>query len=133
MSDSTSQVEQKAQETAERTKGQLRSQVEQRSTQAGESVTAAAKDVRSMGEQLRAQGKDGAAKVADQTAQRAEQLGGYLTESDAGRILADVEDVARRQPWAVVAGGLLAGFAASRFLKASSRKRYRSPIETGSI
>jgi hypothetical protein len=119
------QAEEKAHEAAERTKGQLRSTVDQRSSQAGERVTTAAGDVRSVGEQLRAQGKDGAAKLADQTAERAEKLGGYLKGSDADRILADVEDVARRQPWAVVAGGLVLGFAASRFLKASSRERYR--------
>jgi len=35
-----------------------------------------------------------------------------------------VEDFGRRQPLAVVAIGLVAGFAASRFLKASSSSRY---------
>jgi hypothetical protein len=37
-----------------------------------------------------------------------------------------VEDFGRRQPWAVIAGGLALGFAASRFLKASSSRRYES-------
>ena len=46
------------------------------------------------------------------------------SESDADRILRDVEDFGRRQPLAVAAIGLAAGFAASRFLKASSRSRY---------
>ena len=83
-------------------------------------------DVRSVGEELRKQGKDGPAKVADQAAERADKLGGYLQDADAERILRDVEDFARRQPWAVVAGGLAVGFLASRFLKASSQQRYRS-------
>jgi hypothetical protein len=111
---------------AEQAKDQLRSQVDQRSQQAGEKVATAADDMRSVGEQLRAQGKEGPAKLADRTADRAEKLGGYLTRSDADRILADVEDLARRQPWAVVGGGLLVGFAASRFLKSSSGQRYRT-------
>lgn len=39
-------------------------------------------------------------------------------------MLRDVEDFGRRQPLAVAAVGLALGFAASRFLKASSRSRY---------
>ena len=57
-------------------------------------------------------------------------FGGYLKDADADRILHDVEDLGRRQPWAVIAGGLAVGFMASRFLKASSSERYRS--STGS-
>ena len=48
----------------------------------------------------------------------------YLRESDADRILSDVEDFGRRQPWAVIAGGVALGLVASRFLKASSTRRY---------
>lgn len=119
------QAQEKAQQAADQAKGQLRSQVDQRSTEVGEKVTTTAADIRSVGEQLRAQGKEGPAKLSDQAAQHAERIGGYLTQSDPDRILADVEDFARRQPWAVVAGGLALGFAASRFLKASSTQRYR--------
>jgi hypothetical protein len=79
-----------------------------------------------VGEELRRQGKEGPAKLADQAADRADRLGSYLQDSDADRILRDVEDFGRRQPWAVVAGGLALGFLASRFLKASSRDRYES-------
>jgi hypothetical protein len=106
--------------------------VDQRSTQAGEQVTTTASDLRSVGETLREQGKDKPAQLADQAAERTEQLGSYLTESDADKILGDVEDFARKQPWAVVAGGLLLGFAASRFLKASSSQRYSQRSSNGS-
>jgi len=122
------QAQEKAQEVAQQAKGQLRGQVDQRSTQAGEKVTTTAQDIRTVSEQLRSQGKDGPAKLADQAAQRAERLGSYLKESDADRILGDVEDLARRQPWAVVAGGIAIGFAASRFLKASSQQRYQTRV-----
>ena len=40
------------------------------------------------------------------------------------RILADLEDFGRRQPLAVMGLGVVAGFVASRFIKASSRERY---------
>jgi hypothetical protein len=42
-----------------------------------------------------------------------------------------VEDFARRNPWAVAAGGLVLGLAASRMLKASSSQRYRSSLSNG--
>ena len=125
------QAQEKAQEAKQQAGGKLREQVDQRSNEAGEQVTTAASDLRTVGEQLREQGKETPAKLAEQAAERTDQLGSYLTESDADKILRDVEDFARRQPWAVVAGGLVLGFAASRFLKASSSQRYgersRSP------
>jgi len=120
------QAQEKAGEAAQQAKGQLRTQVDQRSTQAGEQVTSTATDIRSVADSLREQGQDKPAQLAQQAADRAEKLGSYLTESDADRIIHDVEDFARRQPWAVVAGGLFLGFAASRLLKASSTERYHT-------
>jgi hypothetical protein len=114
MADATAQATERAQEVAG-----------QRSTEAGQQVSTAAGDLRSVSEELRKQGKDTPARLAEQAADRTERLGSYLSESDADRILGDVEDFARRQPWAVVAGGLVLGFAASRLLKASSSERYQ--------
>jgi ElaB/YqjD/DUF883 family membrane-anchored ribosome-binding protein len=118
------QAQEKMQEASGQAKDRVREQVDQRSTQAGERVSSAARDARSVGEELRRQGKDQPARLADQAADRAERLGGYLQESDADRILRDVEDLGRKQPWALVAGGLAVGFMASRVLKASSQQRY---------
>ena len=119
------QAQEKAQEVAGQARGQLRSQVEERSTQAGEQISSQASDIRSVAQQLREQGKEQPAKFADQAADRAQRLGGYLKESDADTILSDIEDFGRRQPMAVILGGLALGFAASRLLKASSRQRYQ--------
>jgi hypothetical protein len=134
-SSTTGEAKEKAQEAARQAKqkagSQLRSQVDQRSTDAGHRVGGLASDVRAVGESLREQGKDQPAKLAEQAADRAERLGSYLEESDADRILGDVEDFGRRQPWAVIAGGVAVGLVASRFLKASSIDRYekRARIE----
>jgi hypothetical protein len=119
------QAKEQAQQAAGQAKSKLQTQVDQRSTDAGQKVGGFASDVRSVGDQLRQQGKEQPAKLADQAADRAERLGSYLTESDADRILGDVEDFGRRRPWAVIAGGVALGFAASRFLKASSSRRYQ--------
>jgi hypothetical protein len=127
-SSTTDQAKEKAHAAAgqakEKAGSQLRSQFDQRSTDAGHRVGGIASDVRAVGESLREQGKDQPAKLAEQAADRAERLGGYLKESDADRILGDVEDFGRRQPWAVIAGGVALGLVASRFLKASSIDRY---------
>jgi type VI protein secretion system component VasK len=118
------QVKQQAEQARGQAKDKLREQVDQRSTQAGERVGSSAQDVRTVAEELRKQGKDQPAKLADQAADRVERVGGYLKESDADRILRDVEDFGRSNPWAVALGGIALGFAASRFLKASSSRRY---------
>ena len=131
----TDQAKEKAQAAAGQAKEkagfQLRSQVDQRSTDAGHRVGGLASDARAVSASLREQGKDQPARLAEQAAERADRLGTYLKESDADRILGDVEDFGRRQPWAVIAGGLALGLVASRFLKASSLDRYeqRSSVQ----
>jgi len=119
------EVKEQARQAGGQAKDKLREQLDQRSTQAGERVGSAAQDVRSVAGELRQQGKEQPAKLAEQAADRIERVGGYLEESDADRILRDIEDFGRRKPWALVLGGLALGFAASRFLKASSSQRYR--------
>lgn len=119
------QAQEKAQEAASQAKSQFHDQVAQRSTEAGQRVNGTASDLRSVAESLRGEGKDQPAKIADTAAQRAERLGSYLEESDADRILRDVEDYARRQPWVVGLGAAALGFAAARFMKASSDQRYQ--------
>jgi hypothetical protein len=121
-----SQAQDKAREAAGQARGRVRDQVDERSTQIGGQVASNAGDVRSIADELRKQGKDTPARYAEQAADRAERLGRYLENSDGDRILRDVEDFGRRNPWAVAAGGLLLGFAASRVLKASSTQRYQS-------
>ena len=124
------QAKEKAQQAAGQAKSTLRDQVDQRSTQAGEKVGGLAADVRNVGQQLREQGKDQPARMADQAADRAERLGGYLRDNDADTILGDIEELGRRQPWVVIAGGVAVGLVASRFLKASSSRRYEQRRET---
>jgi len=124
------QAQDRARESAGQARGRISQEVDRRSTRAGEQVSSNASDARSVADELRKQGKDAPARYVEQAADRAERLGGYLQESDGDRILRDVEDFARRNPWAVAAGGLLVGFAASRMLKASSGDRYRSSLST---
>jgi ElaB/YqjD/DUF883 family membrane-anchored ribosome-binding protein len=123
-SSTTDQAKEKAQRAADQARTAVRSQVNQRSTDAGERVHDFAADARTIAVELRRQGKDQPAKLADQAADRVDRLGDYLRRSDADHILQDIEDFGRRQPWAVIAGGVALGVIASRFLKASSSSRY---------
>ena len=129
MSDAAGQVQEKVRETAQEAKAKagdsMRQQVDTRSTQAGQQARSIADAIRQSSEQLRSQQKGGAAKVLDGSAERTERLGTYLEQSSADDILRDVENFARRQPWLVAAGAFMAGLAASRFMKASSSRRYR--------
>jgi hypothetical protein len=124
--DAAGQAREKVQEGADRAREGVRGQLDQRSTQAGQQVGTHAEDIRSVAQQLREQGKEGPARLAEQAADRTQRLGGWLEESDGDQILHDVEDFARRNPWAVALGGLALGFAASRMLRASSTDRYQT-------
>jgi ElaB/YqjD/DUF883 family membrane-anchored ribosome-binding protein len=121
-----SNAQDKAKEAAGEARGRVREEVDRRSTEIGGRVGSSAGDARSVADELRKQGKDTPARYVEQAADRAERLGSYLERSDGDRIVRDVEEFARRNPWAVAAGGLALGFAASRMLKASSGERYRS-------
>jgi hypothetical protein len=120
------QGQEKAQEAVGKAEGTLREQLDQRSSQAGEKVAGTAQDLRSVSEELRKQGKDTPASLAEKAAERTERIGSYLRESSGDRMLEDIEDFGRRQPLAVLAGGLAVGLVAARFLKASSESRYRT-------
>ena len=120
------QAQEQAQQAAGQARNLVREQLDHRSSQAAERITTQASDLRSVSDTLREQGKEGPAQAARKLADYAERAGGYLRERDSDSLLADVEDLGRGQPWAVAAGGVALGFAAARFLKASSTRRYTS-------
>lgn len=128
--DAAGQAQEKAQEAAGQARNRVRDEVDTRSTHAGEQAQTVAQDVRSVGEHLRSQGKDKPAELADKAAARVADLGDYLKRSDGDALLRDVERFGRERPWAVMAGGLVLGVAASRFLKASSSRRYEQSHES---
>jgi hypothetical protein len=120
-------AQQQVGDVAEKGRGAVRRQLDQRSTQAGEQASSVAEALRQTASQIRTEGdpeKARLAYVADQGADRLERVGAYLTDADADEILDRVEDVARKQPWLIAGAGLLVGLAAARFMKASSQERY---------
>ena len=124
VSSTQDQLSTKAHELSEDASFQLREQLDQRSTQAGEQLQSIGKTLQSGANQLRSEGKDVPARVVEEVARRADDVGGYLQSAEADRILGDIEGFARRRPWLTAGVGALAGFLASRFVKASGSRRY---------
>jgi hypothetical protein len=128
----TTDVRETARNAVNQGKSLLGQQVDDRTTQLGQQVGSFAQDLRSVGDQLRQNGAPGlAAGYVDRGVDIVERLGRYLEDADSERLIADLENYARRQPWAVAAGALVLGFAASRFLKTSSARRYRAGSDYG--
>ena len=117
------QAQEKAQAAAGQAQAKVREQLDQRSGQLGEQAHQQASDLRSVSEALRDQGKDRPAEAVDRLAGYAERAGGYLRDPPY-LMLGDAEDFGRRKPGAVAAGAFALGLVASRFLKASSARRY---------
>ena len=126
------QVQQKAVEVKGQAGDRVRRELDVRSTDAGEQLSLTANAMRRSGDQLRSDGKETPAKVVTAVADRAERLGGYLTQANADQMLRDVENLARRQPLLFAVGGATIGFLASRFVKASSSRRYDGSNRSGS-
>jgi hypothetical protein len=106
----------------DQSKSFLSKEVDDRSTQVGQRIGALAGDLRLVGEQLREYGVPPlVAGYVDEGAKLAQRFGRYLETADGDRLIGDVEDYTRRQPWIVAGAAVIVGFAASRFLKTRAR------------
>jgi hypothetical protein len=120
--EATSDVRQQA-----RTK--VRDQLEQRSSEMGRQLTSVGDAVHQAAQKLREDGNASAADLTEQAGERLTRFAAYLEHADGDRMLRDLEDLGRRQPMLAAVGGLAVGFVASRFLKASSARRYHSSLD----
>ena len=127
LEDAAATAQQKASELKDQGRSKLSETLDERTTQAGGQARQMAQALRRSGEQLREQGEgQQVAGVTDGAADRIERLGGYLERTSGDAFLRDAEALARQRPWMVAGVGLMVGLAASRFLKASSERRYDS-------
>jgi hypothetical protein len=120
------EAKQRTTEVRQQARTKLRDQLDQRSTEIGQQLGSVGTAVGEAARKLREDGNAPAADLTERAAEKVGQLATYLEHADGDRMLHDVEDVARRQPMLVAAGGLVIGFVGSRFLKASSARRFRS-------
>lgn len=128
----TTDVRDSARQAVEGSRSFIAGRVEDGTKKLGGQIASMADELRTVGDQLRSAGPaSAAAPYVDQGVQMAERFGRYLTDADAAQLVGDLETIARRQPWAVAAGALALGFAASRFLKTSSVRRYHGSAANG--
>jgi len=130
--EAASTVQERAVDLKEQGKSKLGETLDQRTNEAGAQARKMAHALRRSGEQLSNEGNgQQAAALAEGAADRIERLGGYLERTSGAELVRDMEDFARTRPWIVAGMGLVAGLAASRFLKASSEHRYEGSAQTG--
>jgi hypothetical protein len=113
------QVQQTASQAVDTARQQATSVAAGRKDQTAQSLSSVAQALRQSGQQLQDQGQGPAGQVMDRAADSVERFSGYLQSRTINDIIAEVENVARRQPVAFVGGALAIGFALSRFLKSS--------------
>jgi ElaB/YqjD/DUF883 family membrane-anchored ribosome-binding protein len=130
--EAASTAQEKAGELKEQGKSKLGETLDQRTNEAGVQARKMAQALRRSGQQLSNEGNgQQAAGLAEGAADRIERLSGYLERTSGAELVRDLEDFARRRPWMVAGIGLVAGLAASRFLKASSERRYDGSARAG--
>lgn len=120
------QAGEKTSEVKEQARAKLREQLQQRSSGMGRQLSSVGGAVNEAAQKLRDDGNTSAADLTERAGEKVSQLAMYLEHADGDRMLRDLEDLGRRQPMLAAVGGLAVGFVASRFLKASSSRRYQA-------
>jgi ElaB/YqjD/DUF883 family membrane-anchored ribosome-binding protein len=132
--EAASTAQDKAVELKEQGKSKLGETLDQRTNEAGSQARKMAHALRRSGEQLSNEGgSPQAAGLTKGAADRIERLGSYLERTSGDELVHDMEAFARRRPWVVAGIGLVAGLAASRFLKASSERRYEVSMNRAGV
>lgn len=115
-------VKAKATEVAGKAKQKIADQYGEKVSEATNEVQHFATALRRAGENLRDEGSSAiGASLLTKAADQLESIGSSLNGKDLDTIMSDVDRLARRNPAVFAGGAMLIGFAASRFLKSSSR------------
>lgn len=132
-----SEAMEQAKSTASKTATNIRSMLQERLDtgyrKAEERLSSVVSDMRKAADTLEQQGQPGASKIVNSATKQAERLTSYMESKSAEDLLAEANRYAREHMWIVIAGGMLLGVAAARFLKASGEttSQPQSQPETG--
>lgn len=117
--DASERMREAARAKADAIKREAESQAElSKSNLAGRAFTIASA-IRTAGRELEAQGEP-LGVYAEMAGDKVAELSRYLEDRSTGDLMAEIEAVARRQPWIVVGGAFAIGVVAGRFLKAGA-------------
>ena len=111
-----------ARHTAERAQETARSALSAQKDRAASSLDDIVEVLHATGQQFRDHDRSSVADLADRAADRVERFARNLQDRDVGELIADVEDLARRQPELVLGGAFVIGLLGARFLKSSSSR-----------
>ena len=114
-------LQQAAGNVAERAKGTTETVLDSRKEQVAGTVQQFAGALRQTSGTLREQDQAPIAEWVDTAAEKVEQASTFLRDRPVSDIVSEAEQFARRQPLVFLAGGLLLGLAASRFIKSSQQ------------
>jgi hypothetical protein len=64
-----------------------------------------------------------AADLAERGAEMIDRVGAYVEETPLDQMMADAEELSRRQPWVIATAGLAAGIMVSRLVKSTAARR----------
>jgi ElaB/YqjD/DUF883 family membrane-anchored ribosome-binding protein len=117
-------VQQTAHQASHATARYVREQTETRGKQVADELQSVSAALRRSSHALHADGNARAARGIELVTDRIDGLGRYLGGTGGDQMLHDLESFGRRRPWGMIGVGLGVGLAASRFLKASSSRRF---------
>jgi hypothetical protein len=99
----------------------VRTELTLRKEEAAWSAGNLARMARQAAEQLRQQDQEPVAQITERAAARLERASTYLHQTPLDQIVTDLEDFARHQPAIFIAGSLILGLAAARFIKSTAQ------------
>lgn len=118
-------VAQEARETAGEVRAETRDYLtrmaEERKAQTADIMDRVARAVKRTADSLEEEDAPGLGRYTEEAAHGIERASGYLRQHDVGSMLSSTEDFARRRPEVFFGGLAVAGLAAGRFLRSSSR------------
>jgi hypothetical protein len=124
------EAKQQAKSMASQAAEQGKSAINQQKDNVVQKVDTVSDAIRSAADELQEGGQPQAGHYVSMVADQLESFSRQLRNKDANSLLRDAESLARRSPVLFFAGALLAGFAASRFMR-SSAQHSRSDYEGG--
>lgn len=119
------EVAQSARETAGEVRAETRDYLtrvaEERKAQTADIMDRVARAVKRTADSLEEEDAPSLGRYTEEAAHSIERASGYLRQHDVGSMLSSTEDFARRRPEVFFGGLAVAGLAAGRFLRSSSR------------
>ncbi len=120
------QVVDQAQQTAGQVTGQAKqqatSQLESQKGHLVDTLVTVSQALRQTGQKLNEQQQGPVAGYVERTAEQVERTTNYLRTRDVRELVADTQDLARREPALFLAGALALGFVGARFLISSGQR-----------